>query len=163
MTRHQCLLTLAAGLASVAVSAVAAPPASAQNIIAYPERGQTQEQQQRDRFDCYQWAVSQTGFNPQQQAYAPPPSAAPQQGQVLRGAGRGAALGAVGGAIGGDAGKGAAIGAGVGGLFGAMRRRDATMQQEQMQSQQYAATSQQMGMFNRAMGACMRGRGYSVD
>jgi len=138
--------------------------ASAQDIIAYPQKGQTQEQQQRDRFDCYEWAVGQTGFDPQrqgmamQQGPAPPP-----QGGALRGATRGAALGAVGGAIGGDAGKGAAVGAGVGGVFGAMRRRDEQAQQYQMQSQQAAAISQQRGYFNRAMAACMQGRGYAVN
>ncbi len=49
--------------------------AAAQNIVAYPSRGQTQEQQQRDRFECYNWAEQQTGFNPQAQtgSTAPPP------------------------------------------------------------------------------------------
>jgi hypothetical protein len=140
------------------------PSASAQDIIAYPQNGQTQEQQQRDRFDCYEWAVGQTGFDPQRQATAMPQGAAPPpQGGLLRGAARGAAVGAVGGAIGGDAGKGAAIGAGVGGVFGAVRRRDEQAQQSQLQSQQMAAISQQRGYFNRAMGACMQGRGYSVN
>jgi hypothetical protein len=141
----------------------AVEPGAAQNIIAYPARGQSQQQQERDRFDCYNWAVQQTGFNPQMQqsgSTAPPP---PVGGGALPGAAKGAALGAVGGAIGGDAGKGAAIGAGVGGAFGGMRRREAEAQQYQAQSQQAAANSQRSAGFNRAMGACLQGRGYTVS
>ena len=137
--------------------------AAAQNIIAYPARGQSPQQQDRDRYECYNWAVQQTGFNPQTQyagSTAPPP---PPGGGVLPGAAKGAALGAVGGAIGGDAGKGAAIGAGVGGLFGGMRRREAETQQYQAQQQQAAASAQRNAGFNRAMGACLQGRGYTVD
>lgn len=140
-----------------------AAPSVAQNIIAYPAKGQTQEQQQRDRYDCYNWAVQQTGYNPQTQqvgSTAPPTSGGPS---ALRGAAGGAALGAVGGAIGGDAGKGAAIGAATGGLLGGFRRREMEMQQSQMQQQQAAASAQQSAGFNRAMGACLQGRGYTVN
>ncbi len=75
----------------------------------------------------------------------------------------GAALGAVGGAIGGDAGKGAAIGAGVGALFGGFRRMRA-MEEEQAQMANYQAqTAQATGGFSRAYGACLQGRGYTVQ
>lgn len=150
-------------LATILVVALTVDWAVAQNIIAYPARGQSQQQQERDRFDCYNWAVQQTGYNPQAQfagSTAPPP---PVGGGVLPGAAKGAAIGAVGGAIGGDAGKGAAIGAGVGGLFGGMRRREMEMQQYEMQQQQAAASAQRSAGFNRAMGACLQGRGYTVD
>ena len=150
------------GVATLLLFALVAGPGAAQNIIAYPARGQSQEQQERDRFDCYNWAVQQTGFNSQMQqsgSTAPPPPT----GGALPGAAKGAALGAVGGAIGGNAGKGAAIGAGVGGTFGAMRRRDAEAQQQQAQAQQAAANSQRSAGFNRAMGACLQGRGYTVN
>src|SRR5258708_31474354 len=101
-------------VAAGGVAALAAPlllltvtfPVGAQNVIAYPANGQNQEQQDKDRFDCYNWGAQQTGYNPQAQQSnaAPPPS--PPQGGALRGAARGAALGAAAGAIGGDAGKG---------------------------------------------------------
>jgi hypothetical protein len=84
----------------------------------YPTKGQTPEQLEKDKFECYTWAKQQTGFDPMQApaaAPAPPPSSPQPDGKVVRGAARGAALGAVGGAIAGDAGKGAAIGAAVGG------------------------------------------------
>jgi len=137
--------------------------ASAQNIIAYPAKGQSQQQQERDRYDCHNWAVQQTGYNPQAQfagSTVPPP---PVGGGALPGAVKGAAIGAVGGAIGGDAGKGAAIGAGAGALIGGMRRREMEMQQQQMAQQQAAASAQRAAGFNRAMGACLQGRGYTVN
>ncbi len=114
----------------------------------YPKAGQSEQQQSQDRYECHQWAVSQTGFDP---STAPPLNAAPptvaygqpvpqpQQrtgggflgignGGMLQGSGvvgdaaTGAALGAAGGAIAGDAGKGAAIGAVASTLFGALNR-----------------------------------------
>lgn len=151
------------GVMSLLLMLLMTDPGAAQNIVAYPAKGQSQEQQERDRFDCYNWATQQTGYNPQAQQFgstAPPTSGGPT---VMRGAARGAAVGAVGGAIGGDAGKGAAIGAATGGLLSGMRRRDAEMQQSQMQQQQAAASAQQSAGFNRAMGACLQGRGYTVN
>src|SRR3954451_25352532 len=94
-------------LATVCLS-VPSWPAWAQDVYAYPTRGQSSAQQNQDRYECHSWAVSQTGFDPTRQSVqqAPAAGAPPPQGDVLRGAGRGAAIGAVGGAIGGDAGKG---------------------------------------------------------
>ena len=145
----------------------------AQDIYAYPAKGQSQAQQDRDRYECHSWAVKQTGFDPsraQASAPSPPPSnqPLPPQGHIVRGAGRGAALGAVGGAITGDAGKGAAAGAAMGGLAGGMRRRQQRLQQNQQQQQatsQAAANSQQSQRtaYHRAMAACLTGRGYTVN
>ena len=36
----------------------------AQDIYAYPAKGQSQSQQDRDRYECHSWAVKQTGFDP---------------------------------------------------------------------------------------------------
>ncbi len=140
-----------------------AEPGAAQNIVAYPSKGQSQEQQERDRFECYNWAVQQTGYNPQ--AAQAGTTAAPSYGgpTTVQGAGRGAAVGAIGGAIGGNAGKGAAIGAAAGGLMSGMRRREAERQQADMQYQQQQATAQQGAGFNRAMATCLQGRGYAVN
>lgn len=115
----------------------------------YPKAGQSEQQQSKDRYECHQWAVQQTGFDPSTAppvATAPPPAPGygqpppPQQqrsgggflgignGGMLQGTGvmgdaaTGAALGAAGGAIAGDAGKGAAIGAVASTLFGALNR-----------------------------------------
>src|SRR5215813_11555514 len=92
---------------------------AAAEVFVYPKQGQSQEQFQKDQFECHSWAKQQTGFDPSQ----PSPSAsppAPQTGGVARGGARGAAVGAIGGAIGGDAGKGAAIGAAVGAAGGGL-------------------------------------------
>src|SRR5215813_3486446 len=79
----------------------------------YPSKGQTPEQQNKDRYECSQWAISQSGFDPSKPS-APSSSAQQPRGQAVRGAGRGAAAGAIGGAIAGDAGTGAAAGAAIG-------------------------------------------------
>ena len=105
--RRSCMILLTVAVAS----ALGAAGAGAQQLFIYPQRGQSPQQQQQDRFECHQWAVQQTGFDPMMGTAPPPPAPAPTTGAV-RGAARGAALGAVGGAIGGNAGRGAAIGAG---------------------------------------------------
>ena len=133
-----------------------------QQPFIYPSQGQSPEQQQKDQYECHNWAVQQTGFNPMMAQAAPAPAQAPQGG-VVRGGARGAAVGAVGGAIAGDAGKGAAIGAATGALFGGMRRADQQRQQEAAQAQYQAAASQQQAAYTRALSACLSGRGYTVQ
>jgi hypothetical protein len=146
------------------------PALAAAQAFVYPERGQSQQQQELDRGQCYAWAVQQTGFDPARArvATAPPP---PQQqvagsGAMVRGAAGGAAVGAVGGAIGGDAGKGAAIGAATGALLGGMRRSRQIHEEQQMHqsqvAQQQQAVAQGQANFDRAFAACMGGRGYTV-
>lgn len=157
------------------------PPPPVQPYI-YPQRGQSPQQEEFDRGQCYSWAVQQTGFDPANPRVAMPPpppmySPPPQQslagGALAYGAG-GAALGAVGGAIGGNAGEGAAIGAAVGGLFGLMRRARANEEQQQQmqqrerqqqayQAQEQNALAQGRANYNRAFSACMSGRGYTVN
>ena len=47
-------------------------------VIAYPKKGQTQEQFEKDQFDCHKWAKGQTGVDPTQpQQSAAAPIAAP--------------------------------------------------------------------------------------
>jgi hypothetical protein len=133
-------------------------PAAAQQIYAYPTKGQSADQQARDQQECSGWAIQQTGYNP---AYPPPASGSqPVAGGMLRGAAGGAAIGAVGGAIGGDAGKGAAIGAGAGALFGGIRQHERNRSQAQQQAQY---SQQAYDAYRRAMSACLQGRGYSVQ
>jgi hypothetical protein len=147
----------------------AASSAFAQNsgMYIYPAKGQTQEQQNQDRYQCHTWAVQQTGFDPSNpqasSAYATQPQP-PAQGHVLRGAERGAAVGAVGGAITGDAGKGAAAGAAMGGVVGGIRRReDRRNQANQQQAAVQSAQQNQQIAYQRAMAACLQGRGYTVQ
>ncbi len=145
-----------------------AGPAMAQDLFIYPTKGQSNDQMERDKFECYRWAKDQTGFDPMQQprATAPPPQQEARQGGLLRGAGRGAAVGAVGGAIGGNAGRGAAVGAASGALIGGMRRRDQAQRQAQAEQrwaeEQAAIYRQSRGNYDRAFAACLEGRGYTV-
>jgi len=144
------------------------PSGGASPMYIYPSRGQSPQQEQSDRSQCYNWAAQQSGFNPAnpQMAGGPPPAAGAPQGGMFRGAAGGAAMGAIGGAIGGNAGEGAAIGAAAGGVFGGMRRRRWQQQEEFQQSaymqQQQNAMNQGRGNFNQAFAVCMTGRGYTV-
>jgi hypothetical protein len=150
-----------------------APHAQSNDIFIYPAKGQSQEKQDRDRYECHVWATKQTGFDPTRPSTASastiPASEqpqSPQQPHIIRGGARGAALGAVGGAIAGDAGKGAAAGAAMGGLAGGFRRRDEKRQQasQQQASAQQVQNNQQgqQQAYHRAMAACLEGRGYTV-
>lgn len=141
-------------------TAVSTGLAVAAEQFVFPKSGQTKEQQEQDEFACYKWAKEQTGFDPNkpvEQAAAPA-----AKGGAVSGAAKGAAVGAIGGAIAGDAGKGAAVGAGVGAAAGAHKRRKAEKQQEAAQEQ--AAKQQEVNVegYQRAFGACMEGKGYTV-
>ena len=161
-------------------------PAEAQTY-AYPKAGQSQQQQSIDQAECRQWAMQQTGYNPNAPVqpsvggYAAPPPPTSSSGLLGFGsrgmwgdAARGAALGAAGGALAGNAGRGAAIGTLAGTLFGGIRRRSreqerqAWMRQREQQAryqQQQANDARQHGSqnFNRAFGACMTARNYQVQ
>lgn len=49
--------------AGIESQATTQPPASDQ-LYAYPKNGQSDAQQQQDRYECHRWAVGQTGFDP---------------------------------------------------------------------------------------------------
>ena len=74
---HHLIAALSAASILLGVEAYAQP-------YIYPSKGQSQEQQERDKFECYNWARQQTGFDPTAPSYAstpPPPNKAkaPQQ------------------------------------------------------------------------------------
>ena len=132
--------------------------------LVYPTKGQSPEQQDRDHYDCHQWAVQQTGIDPSDPDNLQKYSYQGQQegGEVVGGAAKGAALGAIGGAIGGNAGKGAAIGAAVGGGSGLFRHRRHTEQRHAAEQQAHQRYQQDMQRYDQAWGLCMKGRGYEV-
>jgi hypothetical protein len=134
--------------------------AAAQKPIVYPAKGQSAQQQTKDDAECYAWAKNNTGVDPARVAQAPPPQQPASDGQVAKGALRGAAGGAIiADVAGGHAGTGAAAGAIVGGIRGARQKQQTqAAQQQQAQAQQQQA----MSTFNRAYGACMEGRGYTI-
>ena len=150
-SRVVILVGLGVAFASLAIQA--------QQPIFYPAKGQGGQQQNRDQGECQVWAQQTTGINP---ANLPPPQA-PQQtgpavggGERIRGAARGAVVGEI---AGGHGGEGAAIGAMVG---GARARRNQAAQNQQAQSQAESAYASKINTYNRAVGACMEGRGYTV-
>jgi hypothetical protein len=158
---HSTLYSAWVIAAALAIAVLSVHVAIAQDPYVYPTQGQSSKQMEQDKYSCYQWAKGQTGFDPMQAptATASPP---PTRGGALRGAAGGAAVGAAVGAIAGDAGKGAAIGAASGGIIGGARRARSNQEQQQYAQQQAAGYEQQRNEYNRAWGACMEGRGYTV-
>ena len=141
----------------------------ADNLIVYPSKNQSAEQQDKDKWECRAWATKQTGFDPASRptASTPPPARQAPKGGLVRGAAGGAAVGAIGGAIAGNAGKGAAIGAAGGGALGVMRRND-QVRQEQYAQQEWARQNnaqyeQKRSEWIRGVKACLTGRGYTVQ
>ena len=142
-----------------AVSVLAPCVADAQPQHAYPANGQSPSQQQRDESQCATWATQQSGYDPAR----PPPTAVAQPAPVT-GSGarvRGAAVGAaVGGIAGNDVGDAALRGGAVGGVTRRVRNRRAANEQNQANAQ-YAQNAQ--ASWAGARGACLKGRGYTVD
>ena len=135
-------------------------------LIIYPAKGQTAGQQSADEQQCYDWAKTQTGIDPQAPA---PAAAAPESkeskgGQRARGAARGAAAGAVIGEVANDdADEGAKVGAAAGVVAGGRKaRQDKQAQEEQAKTAAQAAQTEQQTTFKKAMGTCLQGRGYTT-
>jgi len=144
---------------------------------AFPQKGQTPEQQKADEGTCAQWSADQTGLNPavlkyqqeeanagQQKAAATQQASQPTMGRTIaKTAVRGAALGGINNSMDDGAGKGAAMGAAV----GLAKSRDAKQQQQvagavngaNAKSQKVQADTQ---TYLRAYSACMEGKGYSI-
>lgn len=141
---------------------------TAQELMIYPAKGQSDQQQEKDKFECYGFAKQQSGFDPMAlpTTSTAPPAKEAKQGGVGRGAVGGGLGGALIGAIAGDTKKGAAIGAVGGGLVGGMRSSEQKQREthnrnqwEQQESQNYANNRNN---YNRAYAACLEGRGYTV-
>ena len=49
------------------------PVSNGYDVVAYPANGQSASQMDQDRYDCYRWAVDQSGFDPATVTYAPSP------------------------------------------------------------------------------------------
>lgn len=162
MRRHTAFVFLA-----FAVSVIVAGSAYAQQQYAFPQKGQSAEQQKKDEYECHSWAVKQTGFDPTA-AQAPPQQAAQQPagaqpGSGARGAARGAVAGAAIGSLDGEAGKGAGVGAAAGAVAArGQSRRQAQQQQAQAQQQAASQQSSQQQNYLKARAACLEGKGYSV-
>jgi hypothetical protein len=179
-------------LATVIASGIAiTSSALAQDMFAYPPAGRAQAQQQQDQFECHQWAVEQTHFDPVQYAAQTaaaqdsvppkPQQAGPNGGQprphlgVAGGAAQGAAVAHI---SGGNAGQGAAAGAVLRAIQGKMGARAAEEQRQreaqaakqaqlqQSQSQQFQQQQELLAKrkaYQRARATCFKARGYTVS
>ena len=134
-----------------------------QDLMIFPNNGQSAEQQSADEFECYKWAKGESGFDPMETptASAPPPQQAAPKGGTGRGLVRGAAVGAI---I--DGSDGAKTGAAAGAAVGTMRRNDQRRKQAQAEQQwaeeQSRQYSENRNRYNRAYSACMEANGYTV-
>jgi glycine zipper 2TM protein len=145
------------------------------DIYAYPQNNQTPDQQERDRFECNNWAVKQTGFDPSGPNVPPhdryrvvAAGPAPGSGTAV-GAFTGAVLGAL---IAGprNAGAGLVGGAIAGGVIGTAAEQQQRAEAEQnaqnindaRDARTVAAMDARATNYRRALGACLEGRGYSV-
>jgi hypothetical protein len=141
--------------------------ARGQDPIVFPANGQSQEQMEKDKFSCYQWAKNETGFDPMQTptASTPPPQQQAGRGGALKGAAVGAGVGAI---VKRDdsRSKGAGTGALVGGVLGGARQSSQRQQDEQARQQwerqQANEYAQKRNTYNRAFSACMESKGYTV-
>lgn len=156
-------VTAAPGAQSAGASGTASPP----RVYSYPMRGQSSEQQDRDRYECYDWAVQQTGVDPTRLADGvPSPEVVVQvtapADATIAGVAIGAAIGSTMGKH-GDSGS-VVVGAIIGGLLGAATseaaQAEADVQAVQRESDARAASVAEA--YRRAMAACLEGRGYSV-
>jgi hypothetical protein len=149
------------------------PKAPLTQVYFYPKAGQTTEQQSRDHYDCYNWAIKQTGFDPGQSAIPSdqrvrvvpmPPPGHDTATLAVAGAVLGALIGGPRHALGG-----ALIGAYGGAIAGAASdsaRQESALQMEEAYAARDRARDAQLDEkalgFRRAMSACLEGCGYSV-
>ena len=138
-------------------------------VYAYPQQGQSSDQQSRDRYECSMWAVQQTGFDPSA------PNVPAQYRVVASGPppGTGTAIGAIAGAVigaaispGWDRGAGAVFGGLTGAMIGsasdASRAQENAIAVNEQDRAQAAAMAEKASDYRRALSACLGGRGYSV-
>ncbi len=141
------------------------PVSQSLGLIVYPAKGQSAERQSVDEQECYNWAKSQTGIDPQ----APAPATVASEeskpsGQRVKSAARGAAAGAIIGEVANnDADEGAKVGAAAGVLAGGRRaREEKDTHEQQAKKEAQAAQSERQETFKKALGTCLQGRGYTT-
>ena len=152
-------IVIAAGLALCATASAAIDLSKLQVT---PQHGQSADQARRDRYECHNWAVEQTGETPSanpapEQNAANAAKRADMINRIITGAAIGASLGGLLGAghnydPGQDILKGAGVGAAVGAATGAAADK----------KRRAAAGPGPGSDYLRALTACLEGRGYTV-
>ena len=179
MRSYVLAAALVFGVGSQATAQVAAQQQQSSTVtlssigmFIYPAEGQSPEQQAADEAACTQWAEAQTGLvlqpgevDTQAAGEAAQQEAADAtQGAAVAGAARGAVAGVAIGAIAGDGGTGAAIGATAGAIAGRRAKKQVEAEAGYAGAAQAQAASQAaIDEFKKAAGACLGGRGYTVQ
>jgi hypothetical protein len=177
-TTHGALrpIAAAAALAMLLSGCVVAPPRHAAppppvmapapqpTMYFYPELSQDDQKQDRDRYECYRWAVRESGVDPGMtpvRQVPPPRGTVRDGGEVVAGAATGAIVGA---AVSSprSTGQGLVLGAIFGSLIGAAAQESRVQAAEAAHARRLATQQVPLDNFRRAMGACMTGRGYRV-
>jgi len=124
------------------------------------QRGQSLEQTRRDRYECHNWAVEQTGESPPAAPVAQQQTADEKRALRSERIGRAIVGATIGGTLGGLFGNhhepnesvlaGAAVGAGIGAATAGVGRKE-------------AKEPEGPSDYLRALTACLEGRGYSVS
>jgi hypothetical protein len=148
------------------VSALCVPANAAEDLSTLqviPQRGQSADQARRDRYECHNWAIAQTGETPiavparggDEPSHEEQAKRAERTGRIINGAALGAGLGGLVRAMQNeDPVNGILAGAAVGAAVGAAATRDRKPKEES----EPAGPSDYL----RALTACMQGRGYTV-
>ncbi|HET9861905.1 MAG TPA: glycine zipper 2TM domain-containing protein [Steroidobacteraceae bacterium] len=149
------------------------PSTAPSELFVYAAHGQSDKQLDRDRYECHNWAVKQSGYNPSDPHLAPHQQvqvvAAPRPGRdTVAGAVSGAMVGAIIGAP-HDTGEGAVVGAIAGGVLGAASESARKKEAKRIDDANNAAAQAERARlekeasdYKRAISACLEGRGYTV-
>ena len=149
------LLAMAVAGSSISGAALAATDLASVQVV--PTRGQSPDQARRDRYECHNWAVDQTGSAPLR--VDPAAEAAGERERdierVLTGAGIGSTVGAVAAGFGGydedpmaKIVAGGVLGAAVAAITGRGKKKE--------------APDPEVDEYLRALSACLEARGYEV-
>jgi len=130
---------------------------SAEPVI-YPAQGQSAEQQEKDKFDCYNWSKQQSGFDPMSASDTATAQAQTKSGGAAKGALVGGATGAIFGNKSKHTRNSAIAGATIGGVAQAGSNKKSQGATDQYNAQVAASRSG----YDRANAACLEGKGYTV-
>jgi hypothetical protein len=166
-------------LAALIATAAILPSAGAGELFAYPPAGRDQALQGQDKYECHQWAVEQSGFDPvrlaAQSSAQPGRQASPPADSAAATAKSNDTVPLVlGGAVSdGDVQQSATAGAAVGLLRARLAERKSAAKRtgaqalaqraKQQQDQQIAQLQAKQQSYDRARGTCLKARGYTVS
>ncbi len=133
------------------------------DLIIYPAKGQSDEQKIVDKKECKEWAKKETGIDPDNIVITDTKPQSSGEHKIAGGAAAGAAMGGALGSFNGNFGKGAAMGATAGAISGAFSKLKSKKRAKKQQASQKEAKKQHIiDKFNRAYGACLEAKGYTV-